>query len=145
MKVFAPVPPVTVIVSVVGIPNVVESVPLATVRLPARVGAALIVTVMTDVVVAPRLSVAVIVSTYVPGTTPVAATRTTAFPLLAVVVSRVIPACTVELCIEKTKFPVPPVAEVVPPVTVTVSAAVFPTVVEIVEFETDAEGGALIV
>jgi hypothetical protein len=43
------------------------------------------------------------------------------------------------------KFPVPPVADVVPPVTATVSAPVFPTVVEIVELETDAEGGALIV
>jgi hypothetical protein len=43
-----------------------------------------------------------------------------------------------------TKFAVPPVAVVVPPVTVTVSAAVRPTVVVIVELESEADGGSLI-
>ena len=52
------------------------------------------------------------------------------------------PACTLELCRVKTRFPVPPVALEVPPVTVTVSAAVRPRVVVMVEFDIDAEGGS---
>jgi hypothetical protein len=44
----------------------------------------------------------------------------------------------------KTRFPVPPVALVVPPVTVSVSAAARPRVVESVELDIDALGGELI-
>ena len=62
VKVLFPVPPVTVTVSVVANPIVVESVPLATVRLPLSVGAELTITVNTEVVLAPALSRAVIVS-----------------------------------------------------------------------------------
>jgi hypothetical protein len=57
-----PVPPVTVTVSDVTYPKVVDNVPPLTVRDPARVGAGLTTTVKTDVVVAPTLSLAVIVS-----------------------------------------------------------------------------------
>ena len=51
------------------------------------------------------------------------------------------PVCELELCRVKTKLPVPPVALVVPPVTVKVSDDVRPTVVEIVELDIEAEGG----
>jgi hypothetical protein len=60
-------------------------------------------------------------------------------------VSSVIPVCAFELCRVKVKSAVPPDASVVPPVTVNVSAAVLPTVVVIVELDSDADGGALIV
>ena len=62
VNIFAPVPPTTVIVSVVATPSVVIKVPLATVRAPLSVGAAFTVTVNTETVVAPRLSRAVTVS-----------------------------------------------------------------------------------
>ena len=52
------------------------------------------------------------------------------------------PVCELELCRVKTKFPVPPVALVVPPVTVNVSAAVRPTVVVILELDIDCVGGS---
>ena len=77
--------------------------------------------------------------------TPVAATRSTARPVLAVVVSRVIPTWTFELCLVNVRFAVPPEARVVPPVTVNVSAAIRPRVVVIVELDSEADGGALIV
>jgi hypothetical protein len=109
------------------------------------VGAGFTITVKTETVVAPRLSRAVIVSKYVPAATPVAATLRTARPELASAVSNVIPACALELCRVKAKSAVPPDERVVPPVTVKVSAAVLPIVVVMVELDSDAEGGALIV
>jgi hypothetical protein len=66
------------------------------------------------------------VSIYVDATTPVAATLRTAIPEAALEVSNVIPDCVTELCRVKVLVPVP--LE-----TVTVSLAVRPTVVVILE------------
>ena len=78
-----------------------------------------------------------------PAPTPVAATLSTALPVLAVEVSRVIPDCGFELCLVNTKSADPPVELQVPLVTVTVSEAILPNVVVTVELDNDAEGGSL--
>jgi hypothetical protein len=133
-KVFAPVPFVAVIVSRRDRPTVVKR---AVVVSPVRVVAGLTTTVITDTTLAPTASVAVMVSMYVDATTPVAATLRTAIPEAALEVSNVIPDCVTELCSVKVLVPVP--LE-----TVTVSLAVRPTVVVIVELVVVWVGGELI-
>jgi hypothetical protein len=62
-------------------------------------------------------------------------------------VSKVMPDCESELCLENVIGDEPPVNRDVPPVTVSVSDAAFPTVVVIVKLVAECEGGefALIV